>query len=175
MKNNFKILILISVALFLCLFPTTMSEANTDSPTSSVNTSSVTPEQYERNIEGVKKITYYQYNELMHDNNGKFYVFIGYSGCQYCRMFSPQLRMFIRDSALKIYYLDLDSSFDNVPDAEIPAFKDSFKAPFSFKGTPTVLAISQGKIIDSVGGGNATFRDLAYMKSALIATPFVER
>ncbi|WP_232751019.1 hypothetical protein [Macrococcoides caseolyticum] len=68
----------------------------------------VSIEQYQKNISGIKELHAKRLVSLLKSNK-KYYLYIGFQECPYCRDFSKTLSDFSSNANLPIYYFNLNS------------------------------------------------------------------
>ncbi|GKT04673.1 PedC/BrcD family bacteriocin maturation disulfide isomerase [Furfurilactobacillus entadae] len=165
---------LISVVLFLSLFSVSpyythvLADSSANSDNSSQISQPITVQQYNENIQGAKQVTAWQYLSLMNDRQAKFFAYIGFSGCPYCRALSPVTKQFISEAKLPVYYLNLTESFKDFPNSDLGLFWDTFNEPYEWEGTPTIALVVHGKIVEEYVGSDTTLQQLNALNNLAI-------
>lgn len=129
----------------------------------------------EEKFDNLIKISFYQYEKMLEkENKGLFYVYVGRQGCSYCQKLEPVLIELQKIKRMNYYYLDTDTmnpiDFENIKNTSI-AFKGEW-------GTPTLLKIKDGLVVEYLGGLRETetinnfFREVSYDLSEFDVLPY---
>ncbi|HEH2730433.1 TPA: PedC/BrcD family bacteriocin maturation disulfide isomerase [Staphylococcus aureus] len=93
-------------------------------------------------------------------SNKKYYLYIGFQECPYCRDFSETLREFSSYANLPIYYFNLNSGNSKLNESDKKFIEKVLNESVNLRGTPTFLKIEKKKIIAKFEGSQTTIRDL---------------
>ncbi|MDT3801525.1 bacteriocin transporter, partial [Staphylococcus aureus] len=93
-------------------------------------------------------------------SNKKYYLYIGFQECPYCRDFSETLREFSSNANLPIYYFNLNSGNSKLNESDKKFIEKVLNESVNLRGTPTFLKIEKKKIIAKFEGSQTTIRDL---------------
>ena len=101
----------------------------------------------ESEMEELENISVSEYLEEMNESDPEI-IYVARPTCSYCQVAEPIIRKIAEDYDLDIHYLNTDE-FDNEDTSKFVGSDDSFAEGF---GTPMVLIIGNGKLIDKVDG-----------------------
>lgn len=90
---------------------------------------------------------YLEYQELFNSDELEF-VYVGRDGCDYCQAISPLLEQLEEEEEIEFFYLNTDK-MRRLDFEDIPNTADVFKEDW---GTPTLLSIYDGEIVETVSG-----------------------
>lgn len=99
----------------------------------------------------LNSISYQDYKELK-NKDAMSIIYIARPGCSYCQQQLPIINQIISEYDLNINYMNTDNMSEDEID-ELIASYDVFDGGKNF-GTPTILLVKGGKIIDSNIGYN---------------------
>jgi thioredoxin 1 len=106
--------------------------------------------------EVLNAITYSEYKDFYKSNDLEF-VYVGRPGCGYCQMTRPFLEELQDEEKMVWNYLNTDTMTQSDFD-DIAKTADAFAGEW---GTPTLLAIKDGKVLNSIAG----YREKDVLKS----------
>ncbi|HFR3985786.1 TPA: conjugal transfer protein TraF, partial [Streptococcus suis] len=119
-----------------------------------VTESKISIEDYHSNVKELKKINFSTLKSIFNNSSEQsFTIYFGRPTCYYCRVFSPTLKEFDQLLDGKLLYYDTSSQdFDSVAQRFI---FDELGVP----GTPTILHVKHGEILNGWVGGGTTAQD----------------
>lgn len=86
-----------------------------------------------------------KYLELI-DGNSKSFILVARPTCSYCQLVEPIIKKLIKDKDLTVYYLNTDD-FSDDDTANFISSNEEWSEGF---GTPMLLVVGNGKILDMV-------------------------
>ncbi len=100
------------------------------------------------NIE-FKKVTFTEYEALFNEENkGLVFVYVGSPSCGYCVKIQPLLKTLEKEQQIVFNYLNI-TEMTQEEMGKLPSTSKTFEGQW---GTPTLLAIVNGKEISNVSG-----------------------
>lgn len=104
-------------------------------------------EVLEANDSHLKKIDYKKYDEYVYSKENKIIV-IAQTGCSYCESAKPVLNALAKENEMEINWLNITELSEEDQTKVIQSF-EIFNEDF---GTPLIMIVRNGKVIDSVQG-----------------------
>lgn len=107
-----------------------------------------------------------EYIDLLNKEGEYSLVWVARPTCGYCQLTSPVIQKLIKDYSIYISYLNTDEFSDEDTQTFINS-DEEFKEGF---GTPMLLVVGDGKILDRIDGAT----DTAHYKEFLVQYKFIE-
>lgn len=105
-----------------------------------------------------KSVTYAEYEKLFGETNkGLVFVYVGRPACSYCQKIQPLLKQLETEESIVFNYLNTD----NMSQEEFGKISSTSPAFAGEWGTPTLLAIIDGKEHSNVNG----YREIAELRT----------
>ncbi len=170
-KNNLKtfIIAICIIILVLCLsiLASEKSQSNKKSKSSdSVSSSEDLSTKVEKEAKAVKSSEQKDYKKISVDDffelyNGDSYslVLIGRDSCQYCNLVEPILKNISYENNLDFNYLNTENVNEDDKNKLI-----SSNSYFSNFGTPTLLVVQSGNIVDNIEGITTKEKYVEFLK-----------
>lgn len=168
MKDKYKWLILVGIVLLLLLVAS-FTSSNEKESTSSKDSEDVEVILSNAQKES-KKVTEQQQKELIEVNMNTYLeyyngeenkiVLLARPTCGYCQVAEPIIKKVAKDYNLDINYLNTDN-FTEDDQADLIHSDEFFKEGY---GTPVLLVVGQGKIINKVDGLTDTAHYIKFFK-----------
>ncbi|MDN7044272.1 PedC/BrcD family bacteriocin maturation disulfide isomerase [Lactiplantibacillus plantarum] len=111
----------------------------------------VTKDQYYKNISGISELTGKQLLSIINSKE-KYFLFLGFADCPYCREFSKVLNVFKLESKYPMYYVDLYGAYPDLTEDELSRVNSFLLNNIKFEGAPTFVKIQNGDILNSLIG-----------------------
>ncbi|WP_024526965.1 thioredoxin fold domain-containing protein [Levilactobacillus brevis] len=156
----------IAVLVFSLFFYTNALASGTNS-TAEKNITTISIPQYEKNINGVKKVSGSTVLSKLKAHK-TFVLFIGFKECPYCRKFSPVLKKYLNyqnkrriahKANTNVYYLNIDQYRNKDTKRSALQYMKILKVT-NLKTTPTVDKFIHGKLNKKIANANVTFKEL---------------
>ena len=168
--NNKKILTIVGVSLLVILLIIGCLVGGGENGTSTVlsNDPQTIMVNAQKESEEAKKGKQPELNEINVDTYLDYYkdseetlILVARPTCGYCQVAEPIIKKIVNDYKATIYYLNTDN-FEGEDTAKFTSSDEKFSSGF---GTPMLLVVGNGKIIDMVDGLTDTAHYIDFLKN----------